>query len=537
MVADQAPESMDRRRFLNAAGASLAAASGLAHLAHAQPEGDDAIMADRPNILIYMNDQEQALPTLAGHPCSTPNADRLAAEGIRFNRCYTPTAHCCPSRASLMTGLYPSGHGIHNNILNTMALGTDIPESIPMWSESLAEAGYSMKFSGKWHVCCNRDPKDTGWDELLAQATGGGLHGREWEHWEQLAAHRERHDWPAERGAVERPGWGTYRHYGTARQPDGVTHDYNPGDYNIVTTGLQGLEDAAAGADPWCVYIGPNGPHDPYIVPEKYATMYDPAEIPMPESWLDDCRDKPVIYQRQRKLWGQLSPDEQREAVAHYWGYCTMQDDLLGMVLDQLEETGQAENTLVIFLSDHGDYNGAHGLWMKGIPAFDEAYHIPCIMRWPEGIRNPGREVDQFVTLPDLAPTFVELAGGPSLGEIHGRSVAPFLRGEAPEDWTDMFCTQMNGVELYYSQRSVRTEEWKYVFNGFDWDELYYLPEDPHEIRNLAPRGGDPSPEVDEVLREMCSRMWQFARRTGDIMKNPYGTVGLAPYGPMVGLD
>jgi len=492
---------------------------------------------NRPNILLFMNDQQQALPTMPGHPCRTPHADRLAAEAILFGRCYTTAAHCCPSRASAMTGLYPSGHGVFNNVLTNTAIHEDLRPGVHLWSEGLREAGYQLKWSGKWHVSRNLEPGDFGWEGLLVGASGRDRHERSWEQWHEAAAQGQ--DRPGERGRGEllRPGWGACRHYGTLPKAPGQAHDFTPVDHWIATTGIEGLLQAAAGREPWCVYIGPNGPHDPYIIPEKYATMYDPRTIPMPASWQDDLRDRPVIYQRQRRFWQQLSPDEQREALAHYWGYCTMQDDLLGLVLQALETTGQAANTLVIFTSDHGDYGGAHGLWMKGVPAFDEAYHIPLIMRWPAGIAAPGREVGEFVSVVDFSPTFLELAGAPALEPCHGRSLVPFMRGERPDDWRDTLCTQFNGVELYYSQRAVLTRDWKYVFNGFDWDELYDLQADPHEMHNLAPRPEDPHPESDEVIRELCARLWRFSEATDDFNHNPYATVSLCPYGPMTGLD
>ena len=178
-------------------------------------------------------------------------------------------------------------------------------------------------------------------------------------------------------------------------------------------------------------------------------------------------------------------------------------------------------------MSDHGDYCGAHGLYLKGVPAFREAYHIPCIMRWPRGIHNPGRSVDAFVTLADFAPTFMELAGVTPPDRLTGRSLVSFLDGQVPADWPDTVYGQLNGVELYYSQRIVATHDFKYVYNGFDFDELYDLRSDPHEMVNLAE-----NPEYTEVKHDLVRRMWRFAAQEDDIIFNPYGTVALAPWGP-----
>jgi arylsulfatase A-like enzyme len=226
-------------------------------------------------------------------------------------------------------------------------------------------------------------------------------------------------------------------------------------------------------------------------------------------------------------MWGQLTEREIREGIRHFWAQCTYLDELFGQLLGALDGSGQRDNTLVLYTSDHGDYCGDHGLFAKGIPAFRGAYHVPAIMRWPEGIRHPGRRVDEFVSLADFGPTFQEVSGLEPGRHLTGRSLAPFLRDEAPPDWPDEVHSQCNGVELYYTQRSVTTREFKYVYNCFDEDELYDLRADPDELRNVAA-----APAYADVLRQMVRRMWRFACRENDAAINSYITVGLAPYGP-----
>jgi arylsulfatase A-like enzyme len=236
-----------------------------------------------------------------------------------------------------------------------------------------------------------------------------------------------------------------------------------------------------------------------------------------------------------RSLFDQLSEREAREGIRHYLAFVSYIDELFARLLEHLAKHKHIENTLVLFTSDHGDYCGDHGLFAKGIPCFQGAYHVPAIVRWPEAIRNPGRTVDAFVSLADFGPTFLQAAGmafgdaASSAGERHfsGLSLLPFLYGNEPPAWRDEIHTQCNGVELYYTQRSVMTQAWKYTFNGFDQDELYHLPEDPHEMYNLAD-----DPAYASVKREMCRRLWRFAYQESDTAINPYITVGLAPYGP-----
>ena len=403
---------------------------------------------------------------------------------------------------------------------------------VRLWSEDLAAAGYALHFSGKWHVSVEESPADRGWTEHFVSGAKGTHHGWTWEQYRKLAGANGKQGDKGTRGQGEilRPGYGTYTLYGRGEveTTGALQHDET-----AVARALDLLPKLAAGQSlasndqPWCLYVGLIGPHDPYIVPQKYLDMYNLADIPLPASYTDDLADKPAIYQRMRETrFGQLSEHEVRNGIRHFWAYCTYLDDLFGQLLAALDATGQRENTLVLYTSDHGDYCGEHGLFAKGIPCFQGAYRVPAVIRWPAGVVNPGRRVDVFVSLADFGPTFQDVAGVAS-GTVTGASLLPFRQDQSPASWRDEIHTQCNGVELYYTQRSVMTRDFKYVFNGFDRDELYDLRADPHEMRNLA---GDLAYEA--VKREMCGRMWRFAYQEDDTAINPYITVGLVPYGP-----
>ena len=487
-------------------------------------------MATQPNLLIFMTDQQQADVTAPEHPCFTPNADRLARDGLRFTQTYCPTAHCCPSRATFMTGLYPSRHGIFNNVRTHTAINTGLCEGVVTFSEGLRDAGYKLTLCGKWHVTAEEEPADRGWRERALTGARGTFNSRSIADWRSGPRGVDSSGEERPLGHVQRPGWGDFVVYKTL--PDGGPKGYEDlHDYEVVQAAVETLHENAKSNEPWCLFVGPIGPHDPFNVPEKFVRMYDEmmerGEIPLPPSYDDSLEDKPRVYQRQRQLWDQLSAEEIREAVRHYWAFCTLEDALLGEVLDALDESGQANDTLVIFLSDHGDYVGAHGLFLKGVPAFREAYHVPCIARWPGGLVDPDRSVDEFVSLADFAPTFLELAGVAPADDLTGRSLVPFLRNEPPANWRDAIHTQLNGVELYYTQRSVSTRDYKYVYNGFDFDELYDLRRDPHELTNLTD-----DPAYTDVKHDLVQRMWRFAAAERDQIFNPYGTVALAPWGP-----
>ncbi len=424
-----------------------------------------------------------------------------------------------------MTGLYPSRHGIYNNVSNPTAIHRALYEGVVTFSEVLRGSGYNLAYAGKWHVTDAENPSDRGWEDLFVTAGKGSYMHRSFKQWKRQSEQPESTE--RQRGQILRPGWGHYQLYRS--YPTDMPKGYEEHrDYRVVQSALEALPKLAQADNPWFLFIGPSGPHDPFIVPERFVKMYDLKEIPLPPNFHDTLEDKPRVYQRMRRqYWGQLSEDEVRESIQHYWAYCTMEDAMFGEVLAALERTGQAENTLVLRMSDHGDYCGAHGLYLKGVPAFREAYNIVTIARWPKGIVNPNREVDAFVTLADFAPTFIELAEASVPDNLTGNSLVPFLKAETPPDWMDTFYTQFNGVELYYSQRVVMTEDFKYVYNGFDFDELYDLRNDPYEMVNLSDQ-----PDYQVVKRELVRRMWRFAGREDDIIFNPYATVALAPWGP-----
>ena len=477
-----------------------------------------------PNILIFMSDQERADVLDPNHPCITPNATRLAQEGVTFTDAYCPSPHCCPSRATFFTGMYPSKHGVFNNVSNASAINRGLADDITTFGEPLRDAGYRLAFSGKWHVTDKENPSERGWEELHLTAGKGSYMQQSMDFYQQMTVSDE----PRQHGQIKRPGWGDLQLFSSYESTGEKGYEDNK-DYQVIKSACEALPDLAESDQPWVLYVGTIGPHDPFRVPTKYLDMYDLDDIPLPENYKDTLADKPRVYKRMRdQYWGQLSETEIRDAIRHYWAYCTMIDDMFGEVLDTLDATGQADNTMVLRVSDHGEYCGNHGVFFKGVPSFKEAYQIPAIIRYPGVIESTNREVDQFVSLADFAPTFYDVAGVPIPDDLTGKSLLPFLKGKTLDDWRDAQYTQLNGVEIYYSQRSVQTKQYKYVYNGFDIDELYDLQNDPHEMVNLTD-----DPNLTDIKRELVRKMWRFALQEKDErIFNGYGTVALAPWGP-----
>jgi arylsulfatase A-like enzyme len=527
-----------------------AAAAGTASVLGAETSDASASAnrpaAKRPNILVFMTDQQRADSVAPYRRAHTPNVDRLAKEGVTFSQAYCPSPHCCPSRATFFTGLYPSEHGVWNNVDVGNALSRGPFPGTRLFSDDLKEAGYELYFSGKWHVSALDTPADRGWTMSKAQMGGraqalvpamtaprkpGDWHGydgrpplNEWHRYALLAQRPE----PTRRyeAQILRPGYGTYTHYGQA-EPGGKGGFAF--DRRVVDDAIRFIRQRPReGGNPWVQYVGIIGPHDPYFLPKEFLDLYKIDDVHLPENFADRMADKPALYRRTRDRFDQLPEAEHREALRHYLAYCSYVDALFGEVLKAMEETGELDDTLVLYTSDHGDYAADHGLWCKGLPCFRGAYHIPAVVRWPGGVKQPGRTVDAFVSTADFAPTFLEAAGAKVDRPMTGRSLVPFLHDEsAPPDWRDAVFTQSNGNELYGIQRSVATRKWKYVYNGFDYDELYDLEADPGETKNLAP-----DPKYRDVIHDMCHRLWRFAFEHKDVAINDYILVALAPFGP-----
>jgi arylsulfatase A-like enzyme len=190
-------------------------------------------------------------------------------------------------------------------------------------------------------------------------------------------------------------------------------------------------------------------------------------------------------------------------------------DAQIGRVLDALKETGQEENTLVVATTDHGDMVGAHRMWIKGWIPYEECYRIPMVIRWPGRIR-PGSKTDHLVQLQDLAHTYADAGGAKKMPYADGRSLLPLFDDPARTDWNDDILCAYYGGEFLYTQRMAVNRRYKYVFNGFDYDEMYDLQEDPDEMRNLVHESSAKAQTGD-----MQARLYELMNRFED----PYGDV------------
>ncbi len=466
-----------------------------------------------------MTDHQRADVTLPEHRCISPNLDKLAEEGVAFTQAYTPMAHCCPARASFFSGLMPSRHGVWNNVNNAYAINRGPYDDVRMFSEDLRDAGYDMRYTGKWHVSAlgRQTPARYGWkemmqyDEVLLDQS---------EIWEKVRANSETEDVQGV-NVVGAPG---YNFSNICNEKE----DAKSMDRETVEIALDALDEITARDDPWCLYVGFVSPHSPYDADKEFLDLYDLDSIKLPESYYDEMEDKPEYYRKVRKNYESLGEKGTRDAIRHFWALCTKIDRWFGMLMEKLEESGEKDNTVVIFCSDHGDYLGEHGLFQKQVPAFLGAYKIPVIMSWPSGIRNPGRRESSLVSLTDFAPTFLEIASEKTDQYFSGNSLMPFLKNEKPESWRREICTQCEGTEQLFTQRMVITHKYKYVYNGFGKDEFYDLENDPHEIVNQIS-----NPEYKDKMENLVMKMWLHAYQEQDRLGSVQSlNVNTAPFGP-----
>ena len=469
----------------------------------------DASPGRRPNVLVLMVDQQRAdsLGCYGGfgaQVCRTPRLDRLAAEGMRFERAYTAAPLCSPARASLQTGLWPTHHGILFNT-GSRDLGVfrnaRVGDDVPALGRALRDAGYRTSYFGKWHCGPEEDVRRLGYEE------GPFPTGVPLDEIPRTASY------PKSDPVVRRWARGNTV-YSAVTTADG--DDYAPIWYcNRVQEWLR-AHTAASPEQPFFCFLSLPEPHWSCVPPERYAALYDWRTVPLPGNLDDPLTNKPAahrVYRDEAGDSGSVTDDEWRKCLARYYAVVSLIDEHFGRTLDVLEELGVAEDTLVIYLADHGDIMGAHRLFDKGPFMYEETVRIPLIMRWKAGMAA-GRSVGQFVSTIDVLPTVLEAVGLDIPGGLDGRSLWPLIRGQIPTDWPDDAFSQFFGHgegRGLYDVRMLRTERHKFVYYPHDIDELYDAQEDPWEVRNLSLE-----PEWQPLREELQARLVRRMQAAGD---------------------
>lgn len=458
-------------------------------------------MSDRPNILLLLTDQQRrdSLGCYGNRICRTPNIDRLAAEGVRFEQAYTNTAICTAVRATLLTGLEPHQHGMLANFERNIGYPWELPEGLVPFSAYLRDVGYRCGVVGKWHLGVTRGPEDYGFE---------GIHFPGWDAPKQHPAYRA---YLAERGL---PEWrvrdeirGVFPNGKPSLPMAGIYEGPVEGTYPyfLAELTIRRLQEYAASGQPFFLRTDFFEPHLPYYLPQEYADLYDPSLVARMPSMEETFVGKPRVHKWYSLHWAfDTYPWEVWQKVtAMFWANVTLIDEQIGRILKAVEDLGLAENTVVFFSTDHGGFVGAHRLADKGPMMYDDIYRIPLVARWPH-VTRPGSTCGAMVTLMDLMPTFLEIAGATIPPHVVGRSLVPLLKGQVPADWPEEVYLQFHGHHFPYPQRGIRTRTHKLVVNPPDVNELYDLTDDPHELHNVYEDS-----RYAEVRRDLLHRLYR----------------------------
>jgi arylsulfatase A-like enzyme len=486
----------------------------------ADPRGEDGeprlAGRRRPNVLILMADHVNARVVAPESQCLKPNLDRLAAGGVRFSRCYTPLGMCSPARASLMTATYPSTHGVWDCTHTQRKEWVDVSPELVHWAQRLVGAGYSTGYFGKWHVTQSDRLEDYGWQEYeIDRSTsmrGPRIPGTE------VVSRKE--------------GYRDVVMAALRRDDERAAH------HPAYDLGIDFIRRHAAAGKPFCCFVSTSEPGGACAPPKRFFDMYAPGATQVAPTLRDDLAGKSEMLRRMQAGWGDLSDDDWRKITTCYLAQLTFLDSEVGRILKVLRDSGGYEDTIILFLADHGRMLGAHGLVGLGLGlAYEEVYNVPLIVRLPIGLVDEagsprGRDVSgALVSLVDVGPTLLDLCGLAPLPDAQGRSLRPLIQGRAEvADWQEAY-GEFFAQRFMYTQRIVWHGDWKYIFSPGGVDELYHLANDPYEEDNLAADA-----QHREVLVDMAKRMWRRMEQIGDesLLNTHYSTLRTAPIGPML---
>lgn len=488
------------------------------------------------NVLLITSDQ-QHWNTLGRHlpEIQTPNLDRLAAQGIDCRRAYCPNPTCTPSRASIITGQYPSAHG-------AWSLGTKLPEDVPTVGGLFSKAGYLTGLIGKAHfqplastdafpsLECHPTVRNLDfWREFNGPFYGFDHVELARNHGDEAHAGQHYALWMEEKGAAD---W--HSHFQNQLGP----HDYtngsppNPPQHGawslpeslhmnawITERSSAYFQEARARNQPFFLWASYFDPHPPYLVPEPWASMYDPESITLPVATPGEHDRNPPhfaltqtpnpdfsSYQETPFVNHGLSshlidPCELRKDIAIYYGMVSMLDHYVGKLLDDLEAQGLADETLVVFTIDHGHYYGHHGLTRKGPFHYEDGIRVPLLARWPGHI-PADRESQALVSLVDLPVTFLRATGlDPDPGMV-GCDALPAWRGEVGSFRDDLLVEFRHQPNTVHLKTLVGSRYKLTVYRGQPYGELFDLAVDPGETNNLWD-----NPTAADIKADLIRRM------------------------------
>jgi choline-sulfatase len=428
----------------------------------------------RPNILLVVSDEhDPAIAGCYGNPyVETPHMDRLADQGALFERAYTSCPICVPARNSYMTGKY-----VHQ--IEAWDNGSPLAGDVPTIGNYLEAAGYETVLSGRTHF-----------------VGGERMHGFGKRLLDEPFNQRELDMIPSGRDKEDRRGSNSHV---TACGPG--DDEQNRFDRIAVEMAVRYLREKARRPSdrPWLMHVGVYMPHFPLICPREYFDRYYPDRVVMPATRHEIFESQhPAVQQARHWMRNDEVLDDEvtRTALAAYYGLVTHTDDLLGRLVNEVDNSALAEDTVVIYMSDHGENGGHHGLWQK-MTFFEHSVRVPIIMRLP-GVVEPVR-VSYGASIVDILPTLLDLADQEP-ADLPGISLVPHARGETEEVVPRPVFSEFHAFGSTTGGFMIARGPWKYIhYKGLP-DQLFNTDEDPDEVDNRA---------ADRACREIRAQLYE----------------------------
>jgi len=454
----------------------------------------------KPNILLIIADHQAWYGHYIGgsYTYQLPVFEKFMSEGAFFSRAYSVSPICTPARASIMTGMYPSSHGLRWNTENRFIENRqEFRKEQKIYTHYLAEAGYTNGYIGKWHCGEELLPADYGIDGWSLPGYGNVYNSSAYKKFcaengyheaKAYVDHDLRHP-ELEGKLISLSDPSPFKYSGCSGILEGPpeAHEEN----FVAQMAVKKLRELSEGDSPFCLTASFWGPHQPYFPSGEYAGKINPAGIPQYPSFQDDLKGKPLKHFIHRDLihrsahkwedWGIW-----QDVLARCYEQAIQLDAAIGTLLDAVENLELSSNTLIIWCADHGDALASHGgLWDKDSTYTEEVGRIPLAIRWP-GVVSPETRIDELVSNMDVTATLLNAAGINDLEHLHSRNLLPLCTEKERVQWPDDLVCEHNGHAYNNLQRIILYDNYKYILSLYEEDELYDLKKDPWEMHNIA---------------------------------------------------
>ncbi len=475
-------------------------------------------MAKQPNIVWIMADQHRADALgCVNNWMHTPNLDRLADNSVHFTNMFAQSPVCVPSRSNFITGRYPHAHGVREN-------DTRIGYGEPHMFRVLKKSGYTVAAVGKNHMLAESELCGFDYERLNTCE----LQETDPDDWKEHihAVHKRMVDQGCWAGAC----WHSF--------PENVT-----GTHRTANAACDFLTQQTS-QEPFCLWVSFSDPHAPHTTPQRFQHLYPEDNIPLPhtEHRTVDGKHKRMAIKKLAQGSHNASDKQLRKYRSVYAGMISFVDEQVGRILDTITQMGIDDHTIIVYTADHGDFCTSYGMTKKDLVLYDDLLNIPCLIRWTP--QFPTTQTSCLAEQIDIYPTLLECCNIKQPDGIQGQSLAPLLHGHtythrntihAEICYPDMRCnytdpkhflkewTQgqtQNGHPLQYTapynipgdyNKAIRTEQYKYIWYGDGFEELYNLQQDPCECINIAT-----NPEQQAILEEMRQKLGAWHMHSED---------------------